>query len=67
MQAEAGRALQAVLAACCMGVLRVPAGSRSPEEVDTLADFMATMEVRTASVTVLGVQDRTRGGHEALR
>ncbi|KAG2450385.1 hypothetical protein HYH02_004888 [Chlamydomonas schloesseri] len=42
--AEAGRALQAVLAACCMGVLRVPPGSRSLEEVDTLAEFFGAME-----------------------
>lgn len=44
-QADAGRALQSVLAACCMGVLRVPPGSRTQEEVDTLAEFFGVMEV----------------------
>ncbi|GIL61973.1 hypothetical protein Vafri_16223, partial [Volvox africanus] len=43
-QADAGQALQAILSACCLGVIRQAPGTRSAEDVEMLAEFMANME-----------------------
>ncbi|GIM11372.1 hypothetical protein Vretimale_14896, partial [Volvox reticuliferus] len=43
-QADAGQALQAILSACCLGVLRQAPGTRSAEDVEMLAELMTNME-----------------------